>query len=249
MTTADMPVPTEAEEVPPPSLEKPRRKRGLIRRLFRLIVYLVLASIALVIVYRFVPPPITITQAGDLIEGNGLARNWVPLSRIDPQMAQAVIAAEDGRFCEHHGFDFRAIEEAAKRNARGRKLRGGSTVSQQVAKNVFLWQGRSWIRKGLEAWFTVLIEAIWGKRRIMEMYLNEVETGIGTYGVDAAAQRYYHHGADRLTTREASQIAAVLPLPKKRPAISPTGYVARYGRRIAMRVGVVQRDGLGRCLR
>jgi monofunctional biosynthetic peptidoglycan transglycosylase len=214
-----------------------------------LIVYLMLASIGLVIFYRYVPPPLTITQAGDLIEGHGLARNWVPLSRIDPQMARAVIAAEDGRFCEHHGFDFRAIEIAVKRNAQGRRLRGGSTVSQQVAKNVFLWQGRNFIRKGLEVWFTVLIELIWGKRRIMEMYLNEVETGIGTYGVEAAAQRYYHHGASRLTTREAAQIAAVLPLPKKRPAISPTGYVARYGRRIAARINVVRRDGLDRCLR
>ncbi len=249
MTSTAMPLPTELEEAPP---EKPRRKRGLLRRLVRLIVYLILASIALVTVYRFVPPPITITQAGDLIEGNGLARNWVPLSRIDPAMARAAIAAEDGRFCEHNGFDFHAIEQAAMRNAQGRRLRGGSTISQQTAKNVFLWQGQGYgryLRKGPEVWFTVLIELIWGKRRIMEVYLNEIETGIGTYGVDAAAQRYYHHGAGRLTTREASQIAAVLPLPKKRPAISPTGYVARYGRRIAARVGIVQRDGLDRCLR
>jgi monofunctional biosynthetic peptidoglycan transglycosylase len=249
MTTTDTPMSPVNETTPP---EQPRRKHGLIRRLVRLTVYLMLASIGLVVVYRFVPPPITITQAGDLIEGRGLARNWLPLSRIDPQMARAVIAAEDGRFCEHHGFDLRAIEAAAKRNAKGRRLRGGSTVSQQVAKNVFLWQGQGiwrYVRKAPEVWFTVLIELIWGKRRIMEIYLNEVETGIGTYGVDAAAQRYYHHGAGRLTTREAAQIAAVLPLPKKRPAISPTGFVARYGRLIARRIGVVQRDGLDRCLR
>jgi monofunctional biosynthetic peptidoglycan transglycosylase len=249
MTSTEMPLPIEQEEAPP---EEPRRKRGLLRRLFRLIVYLILASIALVVFYRFVPPPITFTQAGDLIEGRGLARNWVPLSRIDPSMARAAIAAEDGRFCEHNGFDFRAIEQAALRNAQGRRLRGGSTISQQTAKNVFLWQGQGYgryLRKAPEIWFTVLIELIWGKRRIMEVYLNEIETGIGTYGVDAAAQRYYHHGAGQLTPREAAQIAAVLPLPKKRPAISPTGYVARYGRRIATRISVVRRDGLDRCLR
>ena len=243
MTTIDTPIPTEA----------PPRKRGRLRRLlrllFRLIVVFILGSVILVAVYRFVPPPITFTQAGDLLAGRGLARNWVPLSRINPAMARAAIAAEDGRFCEHHGFDFRAIKKAASANARGRRLRGGSTISQQTAKNVFLWQGRSYLRKGLEAWFTVLIETIWGTRRIMEMYLNEAETGIGTYGVDAGAQRYFHHGAGALTVREAAQIAAVLPLPKKRPAISPTGYVARYGRRIAARVGIVQRDGLDRCLR
>ena len=247
-TTTDPALPTDEQEGPPPQVE-PRRKGGLIRRLFRLVVYLILASIALVIVYRFVPPPITITQVGDLMEGHGLARNWMPLSRIDPSMARAAIAAEDGRFCAHNGFDFRAIEQAAARNAQGRRLRGGSTISQQTAKNVFLWQGRSYLRKGLEAWFTVLIELIWGKQRIMEVYLNEIETGIGTYGVDAAARRYYHHGAGQLTQREAAQIAAVLPLPKKRPAISPTGYVARYGGRIAARINVVQRDGLDRCLR
>jgi monofunctional biosynthetic peptidoglycan transglycosylase len=223
-------------------------KRWL-RRLAKVTGYLMLASVLLVVIYRFVPPPITLTQAGDLLAGRGLARNWVPLSRISPAMAQAVIAAEDGRFCEHHGFDFRAIGKAAMNNVEGRRLKGGSTISQQTAKNVFLWQGRSFLRKGLEAWFTVLIEAIWGKRRIMEVYLNEIETGIGTYGVDAGAQRYYRHGAGQLTVREAAQIAAVLPLPKKRPAISPTGFVARYGSRTAARVGVVRRGGFDRCLR
>ena len=229
MTTIDTPMPIEA----PP--RKRRRIRWLLAKLFRLIIVLILGSVILVVVYRFVPPPITLTQANDVLAGRGLARNWVPLSQINPAMPRAAIAAEDANFCRHNGFDFSAIETAAEANARGRRLRGGSTISQQTAKNVFLWQGRSYLRKGLEAWFTVLIETIWGKRRIMEMYLNEVETGIGTYGVDAGAQRYYHHGAGRLTTREAAQIAAVLPLPKKRPAISPTGYVARYGRRIAAR--------------
>ncbi len=252
MTTIETPLPTDApevEEVPPP---RRRPIRWLFRRLVRLIIYLILASIGLVVLYRFVPPPITITQASDLLGGNGLARNWVSLSRIDPSMARAAIAAEDARFCQHHGFDFEAIERAALRNAQGHRMSGGSTISQQTAKNVFLWQGQGYtryLRKGPEVWFTVLIELIWGKRRIMEVYLNEIETGIGTYGVDAAAQRYYHHGAGQLTAREAAQISAVLPLPKKRPAISPTGSVARLGRRITARIGVVRRDGLDRCLR
>jgi monofunctional glycosyltransferase len=248
MTSTAMPLPTELEEAPP---EKPRRKRGLLRRLVRLIVYLILASIALVTVYRFVPPPITITQAGDLIEGNGLARNWVPLSRIDPSMARAAIAAEDGRFCEHNGFDFRAIEQAALRNAQGRRLRGGSTISQQTAKNVFLWQGQGYgryLRKVPEIWFTVLIELIWGKRRIMEVYLNVAETGIGTYGAEAAAQRYYGHSAAHLTTVEAARIAAALPAPKKREVVGASGSTRRHGNAIAARSNAIKRSDFDECV-
>jgi len=249
MSSTEMPLPIEQEEAPP---EEPRRKRGLIRRLLRLIFYLILASIALVIFYRFVPPPITITQAGDLIEGRGLARNWVPLSRMDPSMARAAIAAEDGRFCEHNGFDFRAIEQAALRNAQGRRLRGGSTISQQTAKNVFLWQGQGYgryLRKAPEIWFTVLIELIWGKHRIMEVYLNVAETGIGTYGANAGAMRYFHHDASRLSATEAARIAAILPLPKRRGAVAPTGFTRRYGDRITRRIGIVGRGGYDACLR
>ena len=136
-----------------------------------------------------------------------------------------------------------------KRNARGGKIRGGSTISQQAAKNAFLWQGGGYLRKGLEAWFTLLIEAVWGKRRIMEVYLNVAETGIATYGVEAGAQRYFHHSADRLSSNEAARLAAVLPLPKKREATVPTGYTRRYGNAVAARMGVVRRDGLDACLR
>ncbi|HCW61865.1 MAG TPA: monofunctional biosynthetic peptidoglycan transglycosylase, partial [Sphingobium sp.] len=159
------------------------------------------------------------------------------------------IAAEDGKFCSHHGFDVDAIAKAAMHNASGGRIRGGSTISQQTAKNVFLWQGGGFVRKGLEAWFTVLIEAIWGKRRIMEVYLNVAETGIGTYGVQAGAIRYFRHGADRLSRAEAARIAAVLPLPKKRAAVAPSGFTRRYGNTIATRIGVVQRDGLDRCVK
>lgn len=229
------------------------RQRGRVYRigwfLGRAMVYFVAGSVLWVLVYRFVPPPITATMLGDVFAGNGLTKDWMPLSRIDPDMARAVIAGEDGKFCQHDGFDREAIEKAIKRNARGGRIRGGSTISQQTAKNAFLWQGGGYLRKGLEAWFTVLIENIWGKRRIMEVYLNIAETGIGTYGVNAGAQRYFGKDASNLTTTEAARIAAVLPLPKKRDAVSPSGFTRRHGNRLAANVGVVRRDALDGCLR
>jgi monofunctional biosynthetic peptidoglycan transglycosylase len=234
---------------------KPARKRRslpvrLLIWLVKLILIFVLGSILWVAVYRFLAPPVTLTMIGDAIGGHGVTKQWMPLSRIDPSMARAAIAAEDSRFCSHSGFDFEAIEQAYARNATGKKrIRGGSTISQQTAKNVFLWQGGGYFRKGLEAWFTVLIEKIWGKRRIMEVYLNVAETGIGTYGVNAGAQRYFRHDASRLTAAEAARIAAVLPLPKKRAAAAPTGFTRRYGNAITARIGVVRGDGLDACLR
>jgi monofunctional biosynthetic peptidoglycan transglycosylase len=206
-------------------------------------------SVLLVGLYRFVPPPITLTMVGNLAQGHGITKTWMPLSRMDPAMARAAIAAEDGHFCSHYGFDFTAIEKALKSNAAGKKLRGGSTISQQTAKNVFLWQGRSFVRKGLEAWFTVLIETLWGKQRIMEVYLNVAETGIGTYGANAGAQRYFHHDASRLSASEAARIAAVLPLPKKRGAVAPRGFTRRYGTMIERRMRIVHNAGLDRCVR
>ena len=164
-------------------------------------------------------------------------------------MPRAAIAGEDARFCSHHGFDWKGIASAAASNARGGRIRGGSTISQQTAKNAFLFQGGGYVRKGFEAWFTVLIEAMWPKRRIMEVYLNVAETGIGTYGANAAAIRYFNHDARRLSPTEAARIAAVLPLPKKRAAIAPTGFVRRHGNVIARYVGVVRRGGLDACVR
>jgi monofunctional glycosyltransferase len=195
-----------------------------------------------------VPPPVTVTMLTNAIDGRGISKDWMPLSRMDPDMARAAIGAEDSGFCSHHGFDFAAIQKAMAHNEDSKRIRGGSTISQQTAKNVFLWQGRSYVRKAFEAWFTVLIEAIWGKRRIMEVYLNVIETGIGTYGANAGAERYFHHDASRLTPTEAARMAAVFPLPKKRGAVAPVGYVRRYGNAIAARIGVVHRDRLDRCL-
>jgi len=203
-------------------------------------------SFASVIIYRFVPPPVTLTM---LFDGNGITKDWMSLSDMDRDMARAAIASEDGKFCAHHGFDADAIRKAMAYNERGGRIRGGSTISQQTAKNVFLWQGGGFLRKGLEAWFTLLIEALWGKRRIMEVYLNVAETGIGTYGANAGAMRYFGHDASELTRAEAARIAAVLPLPKKRAAISPRGFTRRYGNIIARRVGVVQNEGLDACVR
>ena len=227
-------------------------RRSWPRRILRWIVGCAISFVALsllmVIAYRFVPVPITWTMIGDLLGGRSIHKQWEPLSRIDPDMPRAAVAAEDGNFCHHHGFDFAAIRKALAGNEAGRHYRGGSTISQQTAKNVFLWQGRSWLRKGLEAWFTALIETVWGKRRIMEVYLNVAETGIATYGVEAAAQRYFGHSAARLSPTEAARIAAILPLPRKRAAIAPHGFVRRYGDRIARRSPVMARYGYAQCL-
>ncbi|MBH9538324.1 monofunctional biosynthetic peptidoglycan transglycosylase [Novosphingopyxis sp. YJ-S2-01] len=202
-------------------------------------------SLLLVVLYKFVPVPVTATM---LMDPNGITKDWEPLSNISPNLVRAAIGAEDGKFCSHDGFDTEAIEQAMRRNAEGGRIRGGSTISQQTAKNVFLWQGGGYFRKGLEAWFTFLIEQIWGKRRIMEVYLNVAETGIGTYGAEAGAERYFDKPASELTPSEAARMAAALPLPKRRAVLSPSGFVRRYGNSIARRIGVVKRDGLDSCI-
>lgn len=221
----------------------------VLRWLLKAAFWFVALSVLLVVALRFVPPPFTFTMLGDLLAGRSVTKQWMPLDRIDPDMARAAIAGEDAKFCSHHGFDLEAIAGAAYRNAQGGRIRGGSTISQQTAKNVFLFQGGGYIRKAFEAWFTLLIEAIWGKRRIMEVYLNVAETGIGTYGAEAGAQRYFDHSASKLTPTEAARIAAVLPLPKKREAVAPSGFVRRHGNTIARYVGVVRRQGLDACIR
>jgi monofunctional biosynthetic peptidoglycan transglycosylase len=229
-----------------------RRERSLIGRILGWIVKLVIAFLVIstlwVLAYRFINPPVTITMIGDMIAGRGATRDWMPIGEIDRDMVRASIAAEDSKFCSHNGFDFEAIEDAMKRNASGGRIRGGSTISQQTAKNAFLWQGGGYARKGAEAWFTFLIEHLWGKRRIMEVYLNLAETGIGTYGVNAGSQRYFGHDASAMSATEAARIAAILPLPKKRGAIAPKGFTRRYGNTIAARIGVVGRDGLDACV-
>ena len=231
---------------------KRHRRTSLPRRILGWIVKLIVAffavSILWVLAYRFVPPPITATMLGDVFSGRGLHKDWMPISEMDRDMVRAAIAAEDSKFCSHNGFDFEAIEDAMKRNASGGRIRGGSTISQQTAKTTFLWNGGGYARKGVEAWFTFLIEHLWGKRRIMEVYLNNAETGIGTYGANAGSQRYFGHDASAMSATEAARIAAVLPLPKKRGAVAPIGFTRRYGNTIARRIGVVARDGLDACV-
>jgi monofunctional glycosyltransferase len=215
---------------------------------FKWLFYFVLGSIVITAIYAVVPVPTTLTM---LFDTSGAARDWTRLSNISPNLVRAVIAAEDGKFCSHDGFDREAIEKALERNKNGGRMRGGSTISQQTAKNVFLWQGSGWtryIRKVPEVWFTFLIENIWGKRRIMEVYLNVAETGIGTYGAEAGAQRYYDKSAKSLSRAEAARIAAILPLPKKRAVNGAGGFTRRYGNSIAARIRVVQRDGLDSCI-
>ena len=225
------------------------RMLTILRILSKAALIFVVVTVAWVGVYRFAPVPFTWTMMGDVLNGNGVTKRWMSLSAMDPDMARAAIAGEDSRFCDHHGFDFNAMANAAYRNAKGGRVRGGSTISQQTAKNAFLFQGGGYARKAVEAYFTVLIETLWGKRRIMEVYLNIAETGIGTYGVDAGAIRYFNHDATHLTPTEAGRIAAVLPLPKKRAAIDPRGFVRRHGNSLARYVGTVRRSGLDACLR
>ena len=236
--------------LPLPYQRKPKRSLPVRILLFfvKLVLGFLLLSILWVALYRFINPPITVTMLGDVFAGRGATRDSMPIERIDRDMVRATIAAEDSKFCSHDGFDIDAIENAMKRNASGGRIRGGSTISQQTAKNAFLWQGGGYARKGAEAWFTFLIENLWGKRRIMEVYLNVAETGIGTYGANAGAQRYFGHDASALSATEAARIAAVLPLPKERGAVAPKGFTRRYGNTISARIGQVGRDGLDACV-
>jgi monofunctional biosynthetic peptidoglycan transglycosylase len=212
------------------------RKGSLVGRLLRGIAWLVgiciLASILCVLMFRWVDPPYTAFMAGaqatawmDHDSTYVFRRKWVDLSQISPNLPLAVVASEDQKFPEHWGFDVEAIEKAYALNQHSHKVRGASTISQQVAKNLFLWSGRSYFRKGLEAYFTVLIEAIWPKRRILEIYLNIAEFGHGTYGAEAAAQRYFHKPASRLTRSDAAVLAAILPNPEHYSAVAPSRYV------------------------
>jgi monofunctional biosynthetic peptidoglycan transglycosylase len=212
------------------------QKRSFARRLARIFLVLIAACILLsalsVVLLRWLNPPFTSFMAQAQIDAWArrdssyvLRHRWVDLPRISPNLPLAVVASEDQKFPDHWGFDVEAIEKAYQLNQHSHRVRGASTISQQVAKNLFLWSGRSYFRKGLEAYFTVLIEACWPKRRILEMYLNIAEFGTGTYGAEAAAQRYFHLTAARLTRSDAAILAAVLPNPQRLSAASPSAYV------------------------
>ena len=192
---------------------------------------------ALILVYRFVPPPVTLLMLVRLVEGEGLDKSWRPLERISPHLAQAVIASEDNRFCQHWGFDWKELGGQIDRAMAGKSTRGASTISMQVAKNVLLWPGRDVLRKLLEVPLTPQLELLWGKRRIMEVYLNVAETGPGMYGAEAAARGYFGKPAGELTRREAALIAAVLPNPRLWSPRRPDGYIRERARVIERRIG------------
>lgn len=194
------------------------KKSGFFSRLWRIIkrtlIFLFIFQLLYIFILKWVDPPITITQLVSVLKGDGLARDYVSISEISSNARLAVISSEDQLFPDHDGFDFKSIEKAMKHNQKSKSLRGASTISQQVAKNVFLWQGRSYIRKGLEVYFTFMIELIWGKKRILEVYLNVSEMGRGVYGIEAAAQKNFGKSARKLSRNEAAMIAASLPNPK-----------------------------------
>ena len=181
-----------------------------------------------ILMLKWVYPPTTITQIVNWAEGYGLTRDYVQLDEISPHLLLAVIAAADQRFPDHHGFDWQSIEKAYEQNKqRPDRIRGASTISQQVAKNVFLWQGRSWVRKALEVYFTFMIELVWGKQRILEVYVNVVEMGRGVFGAQAASRYYFNKDAKALTRHEAALVAAVLPNPKVYPVRKPSKFMSR----------------------
>jgi monofunctional biosynthetic peptidoglycan transglycosylase len=212
------------------------------RFLFKTMLWFFGISIFFVVLFKWVPVPMTplmvIRMVEQKMDGKAMkcSHNWVPMESIAVNLQKAVIASEDGTFLTHYGFDFDAMQKAFKNNEKGKKLKGGSTISQQTAKNIFLWQGRSYLRKGLEAYFTVLIELIWGKERIMEVYLNSIEMGDGVYGVQAASEFWYKKSADELSKREAAGIAAILPNPRKFKASNSTSYIETRKGKIVKRI-------------
>lgn len=226
-----------------PKESTPSKKMGLKQRLFRwltkLAVYFFVLSVGSVVFFKFVPIPFTITMIDRKLDAisdgtdSEINYNWRSYSKISKEAGLAVVAAEDQLFPDHWGFDFESMGNAFSHNLKGKKIRGASTISQQVAKNVFLWQSRSYIRKILEVYFTVLIEAIWGKERILEVYLNVAEMGKMTFGVEAAAQKFYGKSAKNLTRNESARIAAVLPSPNKWSITNPGNYVTRRTAQIA----------------
>ncbi len=229
---------------------KPAAPTGFFRRTARLVLrvalLIVLVPVLWVSLYRWVDPPGGAYMASEWMRLGGITHQWRAIGDISPHMARAAMAAEDANFCDHWGFDFAAIQQALEDREAGRQTRGASTISQQVAKNVFLWHGRSWLRKGLEAGFTVLVEAIWPKRRIVEVYLNVAEFDAGVFGVGAASWHHFDRPAADLSLAQSSRLAAILPNPKERSATNPSAFVRKRAASIARgaeTLRVEKRDG------
>lgn len=220
--------------------------KTITRLLVWIIVFFFGSTIAAVVVYKWMPVYITPLMITRSIENDDeMQHKWVPIEEISENMALAVVSSEDNLFMSHSGFDFDQIQKAIEEAEKTGRQRGASTISQQTAKNVFLWNGRSWVRKGLEAYFTVLIELIWGKERIMEVYLNSIEMGPGIYGAEAVAQAHFGKSASKLTRREAALIAATLPNPLKYSSKNPSKYMRKRQRQITRLMGLVENPHLG----
>jgi monofunctional biosynthetic peptidoglycan transglycosylase len=222
---------------------EPIKRQSWLRRAWRFLVRAIalflLASVLMTAIYRWMPPPVTWLMLWRAVEGNWISKNWESYDNISPNLIRAVIAAEDAKFCEHDGFDWESIEKAWKRNQKAKRIRGGSTISNQTAKNVFLWPDRTYARKAAEFYFTGLIELMWTKKRILEVYLNVVEFGPGIYGAEAAAEAHFGKSAKDLSRREASLLAAVLPNPIRWSASKPTGYIRNRAGTIQARMNDV----------
>jgi len=235
---------------------RPRRASAILVRPFRrLLVWTlkaagaaILLAVLWVLAYRWIDPPGGLYMAAESRRLGGIAHDWRDMEQISPRLARSVMAAEDARFCDHWGFDLEAIRAALRAAEEGGRLRGASTISQQVAKNVFLWQDRSWLRKGLEAGFTGLIEALWPKRRILEIYLNTAEFDAGVFGAEAAAERYFGRPAVALTEVQAARLAAILPAPKARSAARPSDFVRRRAGQIVAGAKTLETSGRDACV-
>jgi len=213
------------------------------KRLRRIFLYLFIAQLIYIVLLKWIDPPITITQLSSLLNGYGLQREYVDWKEISPNARLAVMASEDQLFPDHNGLDWKSIEKAMKHNKKKpKRIRGASTISQQVAKNVFLWQGRSYVRKALEVYFTFMIELVWGKERILEMYLNVAEMGKGIFGIEAASQKYFKKPAKKLNQTEAAMIAACLPNPKKYTVKPASNYVNRRYPWVLQQMGFLRDD-------
>lgn len=209
-------------------------------RLSRKLIFAVAAVPSVIVaLYAVLPPPVTPLMLIRAIQGDGLTRNWLPVTAVSPNLIKAVIASEDARFCEHSGFDFSALQQQVERWQQGQSVRGASTITMQTAKNILLWPGRDPIRKVLEAWLTPQIEVLWSKRRIMEIYLNIIETGPGLFGVEAAAQKYFGKSARSVDADEAALMAAVLPNPRRWSPAQPSRHIVWKAHRIQARMNAL----------
>ncbi|MCX8491809.1 MAG: monofunctional biosynthetic peptidoglycan transglycosylase [Cyclobacteriaceae bacterium] len=221
----------------------PSSLKKLFKKIRKFILIIFFIQLVYLVALKWINPPITLTQLGSLFQGYGLKRDYIDKNEMSRYAGLAVMASEDQLFPEHNGFDLKSIKKALENNKkRSKRVRGASTISQQVAKNVFLWQGRSWVRKGFEVYYTFMIEQIWGKERILEMYLNVAEMGKGIFGIEAASRHYYKKPAKKLTRLEAAQIAAILPNPKKYLIKPLSGYVQRRSNWIQRQMNNLESD-------